>query len=175
MKRVYGFLCALAVAFSCGPLNASAASFDSARAIWPEGREKEMNLSVGFRAVFDCPAGEGAVLRIAGSSLYRIYLNGEFAGHGPARGPHGHCRVDEWSLKGVKTSGNVLAIEAAGYNVNSFYLLDQPSFVQAEVVSDGKVLASTAGDGAKFEAAILKQRLQKVQRYSFQRPFIEYY
>ena len=130
---------------------------------------------MGFRAVFECPPGDSPMLRIAGSSLYRIYLNGQFAGHGPARGPHGFYRVDEWPLGRCAAGKNTLAIEVAGYNVNSFYLLDQPAFLQAEVVSHGRVLASTAGQGVPFEATILTQRLQKVQRYSFQRPFIEYY
>lgn len=150
-------------------------SFDSAKPVWPKGREEEKNVSVGFRTVLDCEPGRRTILRIAGSSLYRIWLNGEFVGHGPARGPHGYYRVDEWPLEPIKGQVNVLAIEAVGYNVNSFYLLDQPSFVQAEVVCGGKIVASTAGDGAGFEAGILNHRVQKVQRYSFQRPFIEYY
>jgi len=155
--------------------DATVTSFDSARPVWPTGRETEKNLFVGFRAVFACPQGRDCVLRIAASSLYRVYLNGHFIGHGPARGPHGFYRADQWPLKTRTGRRNTLAIEVAGYNVNSFYLLDQPSFLQAEVVANGKVLASTAGDGAGFEATILKHRLQKVQRYSFQRPFIEYY
>jgi len=151
-----------------------APSFISAKPVWPQGRETEMNLFVGFRAVLAPPAGGNALLRITGSSLYRVFLNGRFIGHGPARGPHGYWRVDEWPLRLAK-SENVVAVEAAGYNVNSYYLLDQPSFIQAEAVADGKVLASTSGKGTQFEACILKHRLQKVQRYSFQRPFIEYY
>lgn len=155
--------------------NATTVSFTSARPIWPAGRETEKNLFVGFRAVFDCPAGSAPVLRIAGSSLYRIYLNGEFAGHGPARGPHGFHRVDEWPLAHCRAGKNTLAIEVAGYNVNSFYLLDEPAFLQAEVVANGEVLTATGGLDVPFAATILAQRLQKVQRYSFQRPFIEYY
>lgn len=115
------------------------------------------------------------MLRVAASSIYRIYLNGQFIGHGPARGPHGYYRIDEWGLVNSLSKRNVLAIEVSGYNVNSYYLLDEPAFLQAEVVSDGRILASTAGKGINFEATILKHRLQKVQRYSFQRPFIEYY
>ena len=149
--------------------------FESARPIWPDGRETEKNLFVGFRTAFERPDGGHPVLRITASSLYRVYLNGRFVGHGPARGPHGYFRVDEWPLPCRPTGRNVLAIEVAGYNVNSYYLLDQPAFLQAEVISNGKVLASTGGQGADFEAAILKHRVQKVQRYSFQRPFIEYY
>jgi len=150
-------------------------SFCSARPIWPKGRETEKNLSVGFRAVFEQRGRSYAVLRVTGSSVYRIFLNGNFLGYGPARGPHGYWRVDEWPLKGSFARKNVLAIEVAGYNVNGYYLLDQPSFIQAEVVAGGRVLASTAGKGTTFEACILKERVQKVQRYSFQRPFIEYY
>ena len=149
--------------------------FREAQAIWPVGQQYEKNLTVGFRASFRKPGGKSTVLRIAGSSLYRIFLNGEFIGHGPARAGHDHYRVDEWELQDKLTSGrNVLAIEVAGYNVNSYYLLDQPSFIQAEVISGDKVLAATSLDD-DFEAIHLTGRIQKVPRYSFQRPFIEYY
>ncbi|MGE5611292.1 MAG: hypothetical protein ACM359_18730 [Bacillota bacterium] len=151
-------------------------AFRSARTVWPAGRETEMNLLVGYRATFSAPAGQKAILRIAASTIYRFWINGEYGGFGPARGPHGYYRVDEWDLTGkLKDGQNLLAIEVAGYNVNSYYLLDQPSFLQAEVVSADKVLASTAGDGTPFAAGILSYRVQKVQRYSFQRPFIEVY
>jgi alpha-L-rhamnosidase len=173
-------LCVLPIAcifpsVSFAGLGCAGASFDSARPIWPTGRETEKNLFVGFRAAFKCSERERPVLRLTASSLYRVYLNGQFIGHGPARGPHGFYRVDEWPLGRYLRERNVLAIEVAGYNVNSYYLLDQPAFLQAEVISDGKVLASTAGKGVNFQATVLKHRLQKVQRYSFQRPFIEYY
>ncbi len=150
--------------------------FVSAQPVWPEGRETEKNILVGFRAEFEAPKNDRVVLRVAASTLYRAFANGTFCGHGPACGPHGYFRVDEWDLTGGLRSGkNLVAIEVAGYNVNSFYLLDQPSFLQAEVVANGRVLASTAGDGTGFVAAMMKERVQKVQRYSFQRPFSEVY
>lgn len=150
-------------------------AFRSAKPIWPKGRDTEMNLEVGFRAVVPGQPGR-MVLRVAASSIYRATVNGQFLGHGPARGPRGFYRVDEWDLTG-KLSGekNLIAIEVAGYNSNSYYLFDQPSFLQAEVVAGDQVLASTAGTGSRFEASILNHRVQKVQRYSFQRPFIEIY
>ncbi len=149
-------------------------TFQSARPVWLEGREKEKNVSVGFRAVFDAPNTGQTVLRMTGHTLYRIFVNGEFTGHGPARAGHGFYRVDEWNLTSRLHAGqNLVAIEVSGYNANSYYLLDEPSFLQAEVVANDQVLASTAGMGAPFEAASLKSRVQKVQRYSFQRPFSE--
>ncbi|MBN1672156.1 MAG: family 78 glycoside hydrolase catalytic domain [Kiritimatiellae bacterium] len=135
-----------------------------------------MNLFVGFRAVVEPAPHHDAFLRVTASSLYRVYVNGAFAGHGPVRAAHEFFRVDEWDLRGrLDAEKNVIAIEVAGYNVNSYYTLDQPAFVQAELLADGAVLASTAGDGAPFHAHILKYRVQRVQRYTIQRAFSEVY
>ena len=162
--------------FAAGTLFAEPA-FRAAEAVWPTGRERERNLFVGFRAAFEAPQSDDAILRVTGGTVYRIFLNGRFLGYGPARGPHGWDRVDEWTLKGRCQPGrNTVAIEVAGYNVNSFYLLDQPSYLRAEVVSGDRVLAATrpAAGAGSFEAQILP-RIQKVPRYSFQRPFGEAY
>ncbi len=168
MKRL-GLLFVLAWSATAG-VAAETVRFQAARPVWPEGRETERNLLVGFRAVVTAPATQPAVLRLAACTVYRVFLNGAFVGHGPAVVGHGFYRVDEWPLA-LKAGANVVAIEVAGYNANSFYLLDQPSFLQAEVVAGEQVLAATGGAG--FEVAILPERVQKAQRYSFQRPFAE--
>jgi alpha-L-rhamnosidase len=150
--------------------------FRLAKPIWLADRETEMNVTVGFSARFEVPESATAQLKIAAASIYRVHINGQFLACGPARGPHGFHRVDHWDLDGQLRSGvNVLAIEVAGYNANSYYLLDQPSFLQAEVTSGQDVLASTGTGGASFHAVVLDDRVQKVQRYSFQRPFVEVY
>ena len=152
------------------------ARFQAAKPIWPKDREREMNLLVGFRTVIEPAAGEKVVLRVAAATIYRAWINGQFLGCGPARGPHGYFRVDQWDLsRKLQPGKNLVAVEVAGYNANSYYLLDQPSFLQAEVVAGGSVLASTGGDGEPFSARMLDCRVQKVQRYSFQRPFTEVY
>src|SRR5690606_2541704 len=105
-------------------------AFRTARPIWPEGRATEMNRFAGFRAVLPPVEAGPVMLRVAASSIYRVFVNGAFVGHGPARGPHGRFRVDEWTLgPWLRDGPNLVAIEAAGYNVNSYYLLDQPAFV----------------------------------------------
>lgn len=159
----------------CLFLNAVQPEFAAAKPVWPENRETEMNLFVGFRAVFEHP-GEGPVIvRLAGASNYRVFVNGKFLCHGPARAAHGFFRIDEYDAAPLLRPGeNVVAIEAAGYNVNSYYIIDQPAFLQAELVKGDTILAAT-GTEMPFEATILEQRLQKVERFSFQRPFIEAY
>lgn len=168
------FAAVVAIALSVGTA-ANDLKFQSAKPIWPAGREREMNLFVGFRAVIEPRPAESLTLRITGSTSYRVLLNGRVIAMGPARGPHGYYRLDELPLSDCRPGRNVIAIEAAGYNVNNYAWPDQPSFVQAEVVSFDRVLASTAGQGVPFAAHILDYRVQKVQRYSFQRPFSEVY
>jgi alpha-L-rhamnosidase len=177
-RRTFVMSCvALAVAPRVArALDPAEPSFRSARPIWPRGRATEMNLFVGFRTKVRRAPSRRVVLRLAASSLYRASVNGRFVGHGPARGPHGFYRVDEWDLTPMLTPGdNILAVEVAGYNVNSFYLLDQPAFLQAEVLAGETVVASTGGAGEAFVASVLDYRVQKVQRYSFQRTFVEAY
>ena len=162
---------ALLILFASANLAASAPSFDSAKPIWPKGRETEKNLFVGFRASFKTPAQERVILRATGATLYRVFLNGHFLGEGPARGPHGFYRVDEWELTAKLQPGvNVVAFEVAGYNVNSYYLLDQPSFLQAEIVADGKVLASTDGHGAPFTPRFSKSGCRRFSAIAFSAP-----
>ena len=150
--------------------------FRSAEPVWPEGRQYEKNLSIAFISGFEAHKNQNTFLKVAASSLYRIYLNDDFVGHGPARAGHGYYRVDEWDLSDhLNDSLNILKIEVASYNVNSFYLLDQPGFLQAEVISGTKIISATSDRNDDFAAFEMKERVQKVPRYSFQRPFIEYY
>lgn len=167
----------LFLALGCAPSSRGEKTvrFEKAVPVWAEGREKEMNLNLGFRTSFTTKQGQDAQVKVAAATLYRIYLNGHFIGSGPARAAHGYYRIDEFPVNDVIREGeNILAIEVAGYNVNSYYTLDQPSFLLAELSLDGQVVRATGSEG-DFEAFQIKERLQKVERYSFQRPFTEYY
>lgn len=147
-------------------------AFQYARPVWPERLDREMNLTCSFCLQFDYVTGAPA-MKITASSLYRMYINGSFAGYGPARAAHGYYRVDEWDIfSWLKPGRNYLYIEVVGYNANTFYTLDQPSFLQAELSMDGKAIAWTDQTSA-FGARLVSEREQKVQRYSYQRPFTE--
>lgn len=148
-------------------------SFRQAKPVWAEGLEQEMNVSLTLRAVL--PAGIPATLYITGHSAYQIFLNGRFFAQGPARAGHGFFRVDALPLSPALTEEyNVLCILAAGYNVNSFSLTDQPPFICAEILSGDEILFATGTDAA-FAGSLYPCRVRKVQRFSFQRPFTEYY
>lgn len=148
-------------------------AFIHARPVWLSNREKEMNVRAIFRRVLKLEKASRAVLRLATSGIYNVFLNGEFIAYGPARAGRGHFRVDELPLNLVQ-GDNILTIEVAGYYVNSFYLMKQPSFLQAEVSVEEKIRCAT-GWKEDFEAREDDCSIQRVQRYSFQRPMIEAY
>lgn len=147
--------------------------FVQAQPVWAEGRQTEKNLTLSFREVIEAARPREALIRIAASTDYRLRVNGEFVAHGPSVTAHDFYRVDCYDLKPYLHRGrNVVAVEVAGYNEPSYYLLDQPSFLQAEVEIDGECVAAT---GSGFAAYDLGQRVADVPRFSFQRPFTERY
>ena len=148
--------------------------FLKAQPIWAKGLEEEKNITLGLYKKISCEKGK-SVLKVAVSGFYKVFINGEFLYFGPARCAHGYYRVDEIKLP-LKKGENHIAIETVNYYVNSFYSLMQNGFIQSELTADGAVLAATgAADGKAFELLRLNERIRRVQRYSFQRPFAEAY
>lgn len=156
------------------PLNDEACdSFDKAVPVWADGRSEEVNVYLTFRSLVKGDDVREAIVRLAASTDYRLTVNGEFVSHGPCVAAHGFYRVDVCDITSLLHCGdNIVAIEVAGYNVPSYYLLDQPSFLQAEVVADGNVVAFTGDD--TFAAYELKQR-HNSRKLSFQRSTAEEY
>ena len=148
-------------------------SFVKAKPVWAEGRETEKNLILSFREVVKAGLNKESYIRIAASTDYRLMVNGEFVAHGPCVAAHDFYRIDCYNLKPyLKWGDNLITLEVAGYNEPSYYLLDQPSFLQAEVEIAGEVVAATGSDFTAYE---LNHRKKDVPRLSFQRPFIEHY
>ena len=113
-----------------------AVNFEKACPVWLLGREKEMNLWISLRAI--AAGAKKTVLRLTGSCAYDVRVNGEFIAFGPARCAHGFYRVDEIDLSERISENTVITVNVAGYNADSFYHLDQPSFVCAELIEDGE-------------------------------------
>lgn len=143
--------------------------FLKARPIFPAGRSEELNCQAVFRA--EVGRLEGTELRLTAAVFYRVFINGSFAGFGPARAAGGYARVDVLPMdRFAGAERNEIVIEVAGYHCRALSTVLQPSFLQAELCRGQQVLACTGQD---FEACISPRRLQKVERYSAQRHFGE--
>ena len=143
--------------------------FRRAIPVWETGKSCEMNQMLCFEAKINAP--KRTILRIAGQTGYRVFVNGEFVLFGPARAGRGFYRVEELVIPAV---GDVtVTVIATGYNCRSFYWLDEESFLCAELLCDGQVLAATGAEG--FFAYTCPSHLTRVRRYSYQRTFCEVY
>ncbi len=146
--------------------------FKVAKPVFLKDLNKEMNITAFFAANFECN-GKDVVLEITGATYYRITVNGEFAGYGPARAPKGFTRMDTIDITRHTSWGlNQIVVEVASYNCDNFACVNVPGFLQAEITAEGKPVAAT---GYNFVGFADVERVQKVMRYSYQRPFSEVY
>ncbi|MBR3941988.1 MAG: family 78 glycoside hydrolase catalytic domain [Clostridia bacterium] len=146
--------------------------FKLAKPVFLKDLNKEMNITAFFAANFECN-GKDVVLEITGATYYRITVNGEFAGYGPARAPKGFTRIDTMDITKHTSWGlNQIVVEVASYNCDNFACINVPGFLQAEVTAEGKPVAAT---GFNFIGFADVERVQKVMRYSYQRQFSEVY
>lgn len=154
-------------------MNISKYSFSKAVPVWKKGDSSVMNQTIELVSEISV---KSAALRITGSTLYEVFVNGKLCAFGPARAAHGYYKCDEIQLdKWLTKDVNTVTLRVCGYNVNSYVWLDQPSFMCAEIVNNGEIIAYTCEKCVNFDAFIYNERVQKIQRYSFQRAFAEGY
>ena len=143
--------------------------FRKAIPVFAKGEEKSLNYPLTLYAELD--SIEEMTLFISAFSFYRLYVNGTFVCAGPARTAKGYARVDEIELGKYNIEGkNSIEIQTAGYNCGSLSTARQTSFVVCEICKGGEPLLYTGRD---FEGYFDFRRVQKVERYSFQRHFSE--
>lgn len=149
--------------------------FTRALPVWPAAAAETMNCWVSWHAAVELARPARLSLRIAGAQAYRIRIDGRFVGRGPARAAHGHARIDVWPL-GTRRAGRLdVVIEVMRYGVPTFCTTFEASFLCAEIVAGRRMLAWTAPRGGGFLAERRPERVQRAERYSYQRAFVEAY
>jgi len=146
--------------------------FKKAVPVWESGKDKELNYNLIFRTIV--PKNENTIIVLSASNMYQLFVNGIMVAEGPARAGHGYYRVDEIDVSPYLTKEeNIVAIYVDGYYIKNYYLIRQPAFLCAEVISDGNVISATGSEG--FVAKYHCDRIRKVAKYSGQRTFTEAY
>lgn len=134
------------------------------KGIWAKGKSNEMNFSVAFLLTLN--SQEQFDIKISASSFYKLIVDGKMIAFGPQRAAHGYFRAQNYSAK-----GKTIVAEVSSLGVKSFCWIKQTPFFTCEIkTADGKTY--TQDD---FSCYLLSDRLQKVQRYSYQRGFAENY
>ena len=139
------------------------------KAVWIKDLYEEKNVAVTYQ--YRLTPTADMTLTLAASNLYRLFVNGEMKGYGPARAAKGYSRSDVYPLAAYAGEETVLSVEVYSANTNTFYTVDEPPFFAAEIRAGGKV----AAEASDFIAYPMTERVQKVRRFSFQRAYTEVY
>lgn len=110
-------------------------------------------------------------LNLAASNEYQIFCNKKFIAYGPMRSAHGFSNLRSYQLFPNKQKCINLVIFVCGSQINSYDRINEQPFFSAEIFMNSKLIATSFD----FKAFLINDRIQKVQRYSFQRTFTESY
>ncbi len=139
--------------------------------VWLKGLSQRKNTMACFR--FTVKQSNALVLlKMAAAGSFRLTVNGNFIGYGPARVWMGHSTIREYDISQyVKEEDALIVVEVVYHGTDSFYIVDEPPFFWCEIYENNKKIA-TAKD---FSSYLNTAKQQKVIRYSCQRNFLESY
>lgn len=147
--------------------------FQKAKAVCLQGIPNIYNRNVVYAAELTQENGVEYTMLLTASDRYKLYVNGKFVADGPARAAKGTFRVDRLDLTKVLRHGkNRLAVWVSESGVRCFAHCKNEGFLIAEVLADGRPQIWT---GTHFTAEVFTPRTVRVNRYSFQRDFVERY
>ena len=124
--------------------------FLRAKPVWEEGKEKVSNYTLLFRTEIEGKYAlkDKVVIKLTGHTVYKLYINGNFVLHGPAKTAHSYWRVDELEINKYLTQEiNTVSILVGGYYCYSYAYTGQPSFLCAEITCSSEVVAATGDFG----------------------------
>ena len=145
------------------------------------------NCQAGFvRALELQPLRPGEAIRVnvTASTAYRLYVNGSFAAHGPARTTENYLRVDALDVSAlIKEGRNIFAFEVfhcgEPYGAYSNDITRAKALLAAEIVRTGgddgdktEIIDATSPDWAAIH---LTQRVRRAERISHCRQSAENY
>lgn len=137
--------------------------------VWCKQLLKEKNVTLGF--VYSCQSDKKLTLKLAASNEFQVFNNGNFVAYGPFRSAHGYSHVRCYSLFPDEKNNICVTVLVCGAQINSYDRVNEQPFFAAEILENDTVLAHSED----FTAYQITDRLQRVQRYSFQRTFSESY
>lgn len=137
--------------------------------VWCKQLLKEKNITLAF--VYTAKSETSLRLKLAASNEYQVFVNGKFLAYGPMRSAHGYSHIRTYPLVPDENGRIAAAVLVCGAQINSYDRVNEQPFFAAEILSSGQIIANSLD----FKAFHVTDRLQKVQRYSFQRTFTESY
>lgn len=145
--------------------------------IWEDEAANPVDAYCLFRKTFPVPGGgaSSATLRISADTRYKLFLNGRFVGHGPARSSSRHQTVDVRDVaEYLKPGENVLGVVVAHFGVGTCFSLRGRAGLLAELTVGEGADSFAVGTDATWRVHHAPH-LPGADRMSVQLPFPEVY
>ncbi|MBQ4269422.1 MAG: hypothetical protein IJB97_07240 [Clostridia bacterium] len=136
--------------------------------VWSEQTNERKNANRLFVLTLVLDTPKQADIEISASGVYTLFLNGQATLHGPARAARGYFRADE--TKCALDKETIIAILVNDYGVSNYAYIAQDPFLYFKMTVGDKTYSAT-----DFSCFDFSPRTKNVQRYSFQRGFVEKY
>ncbi len=124
--------------------------------------------------LFECeikPYKEVNVALVA-KDIYNLFVNGVFVSYGPARTAKGYARVEKLDISSfLKEGENTISIYVQSNDTRSEHLAEGEPYMGVCIWGDDKIVKTTAD----FSCHLVADKLQKVERMSSQRGYVEIY
>ncbi len=149
--------------------------FDGTKRIWAGDHQAgEVNSHFLFERDITLPAISGqAMFALVAESRYRLRVNGEWIGDGPARSYPDHRYYDDWDItEHLRSGSNRIEIAVTHWGVDTFQSLNTPPFLLCSLRLDGQTVLKS---DTSWTARLDTRNLQHVPRACCQLGFEEHY
>lgn len=128
------------------------------------------NMELSFICLIE--KGEQVVMEWIAKDICNIYINGKFVSYGPCRAPKGFARLERLTLDEYLTRDkNEIAIYVQADYTNLLYHTKEHPYFGARILKGDEEIKTTQD----FAAYRMTDKVQKVERMSSQRGFLEVY
>lgn len=113
-----------------------------------------------------------AVIELIAKDIYNLFVNGHFVSYGPARTAKGYARIERVDISDfIKPGKNDIYIYVQSNDTLSEHLAEGEPYVGVRIFTEDKLIKTTTD----FRCHLVADRLQKVERMSSQRGYVEIY
>ena len=114
---------------------------------------------------------ENASIAVIAKYTYNLFINGQFVCYGPARTASGYASIDNIDIsKFLTEEQNEIALYSLSVETKTLCFSEGASYLGCELTVDGVTC-----DASEFQCFLMKDRVDKVERMSSQRGYVEVY
>lgn len=137
--------------------------------VWADPGEKR-----NVELCFSCrlKQSRNITIELVARDIYNLFVNGKFVSYGPSRAAKGYCRVDRLDISPYLTeTNNIICVYVQSNYTNALCCVKEEPLFGARILQDSRILKQTED----FRCSYMADKLNKVERMSSQRGFLEVY